>query len=240
MIVYKIKIANVVIQIQNIYEHCRLFCKDFITDERPVLFLETKLDDINQERYSYEKINGTCRDDGLIETQVVFRKISESIVDYGAFMMHGAAIAFNNEAYIFTGFSGIGKTTHIKKWLRNVPDIQEINGDKPFIIPEDKPLVCGSPWAGKERLYTNSIIPLKAIILLNRAENNSIERKPMIDLFPALCQQIIRTNNVDRTKKTLQMLGSIESKVSFYSFHINNFKEDCFEVAYNALVRGNE
>lgn len=236
MITYTIKIANCAIQINNIYPDCKAFCSDFITDDKPDYYIYTSQDDIDRERAFYESINGKCDSDGIVEIQVVYRKVSESIVDYGAFMMHGASIAVNGYGYIFTGHSGVGKSTHIKKWLLNVPNTIEINGDKPFIIPEEEPIVCGSPWAGKERFYTNDMVPLKAVILLQRAEENTIEQVSLADIYPQLCQQIILSNNIDRTKKTLQMLGSMKNKVSFYKFHMNNFRDNCLDTAYHALV----
>lgn len=236
MITYTIKIADCAIQITNIYDKCKTFCSEFISDDQPIISVSTSQDDIEKERAPYEKINGKCEDDGIIEIHVVFKKVSESLIDHGTFLMHGAAIAVNRNAYIFTGHSGVGKSTHIKKWLLNAPDSIEINGDKPYIITGDVPMVCGSPWAGKERFYTNTLFPLKAVVLLNRSDNNAIEKVPLVDIFPQLCQQIIRTDDRARTGKVLQMLGSIGSKVSFYRFYINNFKEDCFDVAYKTLI----
>ena len=236
MITYTIKVANLPIGITNIYGECKAFCVDFLTDERPVFYISTSQEDIELERPIYEAVNGKCGNDGIIETFVVYRKISECIVDRGAFMLHGAAIAVNGYAYIFTGHSGVGKSTHIKKWLCRLSNAIEINGDKPYIITGNVPMVCGSPWAGKERLYTNTIYPLKAIILLNRAEENKMDKVPLISLYPELCQQVILSDNTDRTKKTLQMLGSLGSKALFYRFHINNFKDDCFDIAYHTLV----
>ena len=236
MSIFRIKIADCVILIDSLYSQCQDFCRDFLTEDEPNFSIVSTQGDIDSERASYEAINGKYGSDGIIEIQVISRKISEKIVDFGAFMMHGAAISVNNYAYIFTGHSGIGKTTHILKWLMNVPNAQEINGDKPFIIPGKMPMACSSPWAGKEKMYRNSVFPLKAIVLLQRAEDNEIKKVPLIDVFPELCQQIVRTDDIERTRKTLQMLKSLEPTVSFYRFNINNFKDDCFDVAYNALV----
>ena len=240
MITYTIKIADCAIKISNVYSRCKTFCSEFITDEQPIIVISTCQDDIERERALYEKINGKCEDAGIIEIYVVFKKVSEMLVDHGTFMMHGAAIAVNGNAYIFTGHSGVGKSTHIKKWLLNVPDAIEINGDKPYIISGKIPVVCGSPWAGKERFYTNTAFPLKAVVLLERSDNNVMEKVPLVDVFPELCQQIIRTDDRARTRKVLQMLGSIGSKASFYRFYINNFKEDCFNIAYKTLIGDKE
>lgn len=241
MIIYTIKIAGCAIQITNVYDKCKTFCSEFITDDQPIISISTSQNDIEQERASYEKTNGKCEDDGTIEVYVVFKKVSAALIDNGAFLMHGAAIAVDGNGYIFTGHSGVGKSTHIKKWLLKATNSIEINGDKPYIITgDDVPIVCGSPWAGKERFYTNTAFPLKAVILLSRSANNTMEKVSLVDIFPELCQQIIRTDDRTKTKKVLQMLASIGSKVSFYRFYINNYKEDCFDIAYKTLIGDKE
>ena len=47
--------------------------------------------------------------------------------------MHGAVVAIDNKAYMFTANSGVGKTTRAKLWLNEYPDSIIVNGDKPLI-----------------------------------------------------------------------------------------------------------
>ena len=143
------------------------------------------------------------------------------------------------ETYIFSAASGTGKTTHICKWLRHLPKAFVVNGDKPFLKfkNDGTVLACGSPWAGKENLYTNTMVPLKAIVLMERAEENHIEQISFAEAFPFLLQQIYRPINEEKMRKTLQMLQRLSLAVTFWRFQCNNYKDDCFDVIYNALVR---
>ena len=116
-----------------------------------------------------------------------------------------------------------------------------MNGDKPFIIVRqagELPLACGSPWAGKENLQTNAMVPLKSIVLLERAEENRMERVSFGQAFPFLLQQVYHPENEEKMRKTLRLMQRMSSAVSFWRFQCNNFKDDCFDVAYNALVKG--
>lgn len=152
--------------------------------------------------------------------------------------MHGAIIVLNGCAFFFAAPSGTGKSTHILRWLERCPDAFVVNGDKPFIKFNDDGtvLACGSPWAGKENLYTNTMVPLKSIILMERAEDNHIERISFAEAFPKLLQQTYRPEDPDKMRKTLKLMQRLNPAVSFWRFKFNNMKDDCFEVAYNALV----
>ena len=176
--------------------------------------------------------------EGNIQLSLLLQKVAESLLIYDIFLMHGATICFNESAYIFSGASGIGKTTHILKWLDSIPDVFVVNGDKPFIKfdKDGKVLACGSPWAGKENMNTNVIVPVKAIILMERAENNYIEQISFGQAFISLLQQIYRPDDADKMRKTLRLLKLLDGKVSFYRFQCNNFKGDSFRVTYEALT----
>ena len=231
---FKVKIANRIIEITTIYEQSFLIWKNFLIEGEPDFRVTVISDEIDEER---KKTGDVVIDDNTIEFQLLLRKISEKLVSYDTFLLHGAAISVDNEGYIFSGKSGIGKSTHILKWLVNLPGTIDINGDKPFIHVEKTPIVCGSPWGGKERLYTNIQVPLKAIILLERSNENSIEKVRISDVFPQLCEQIYRPLDEGKDRKTLQLLKALSPTVSFWRFKCNNFKKDCFSVAYNALIK---
>ncbi len=174
-----------------------------------------------------------------IDASSVLRKFSEALTDFDVVLIHGAAIALNGNAYLFTAPSGIGKTTHILKWLDYLPDAFVINGDKPFLKFQDDGVVfaCGSPWAGKENLYTNTMVPLKSIILMEQAEDNYIEKISFSEAFFFLFSQIYHSADEDRMRKTMRLIQELPKTVNFWRFRCNNFKDDCFMVAYNALER---
>lgn len=176
-----------------------------------------------------------------VEQLAVQLLLTEALLSFDTLLMHGAVIAVDNAAYMFTATSGTGKTTHIQKWLENLDGAYVVNGDKPFVIvgkPGEEPLACGSPWAGKEHLQTNVIVPLKAIALLERANENRMERISSAQAFPFVYQQAHQPDDEEKLRKTLHLVSRLVSSVPIWRFRCNNFKDDCFEVAYNALVKG--
>ena len=237
----RIKVADHVIEVESVYRYFSLLSERFLTEEPPEVSIRIKQEDIEQGKETYSRKNPKINiPDKNVEVSAILRKVSEYLLKYNVVLMHGAAIALNNEAYIFTGRSGIGKTTHILKWIRNCPDAVVINGDKPFIKMSDQPMVYGSPWSGKEEMHSNTAVPLKAVILMERSERNHMEPVSFIEAFPFLLQQIYRPADENMARKTLQLMKQLYPAVSFWRFQCNNFREDCYDVAYNALVRGIE
>ena len=241
MRVIRIRVAGNTVEVRSKFLRSYLLCQDFAVDDIPIIYAECSIDDYDREAVAYEsEYHSKAPSDPALEVTALLRKVAEGLVDYDVLLMHGAVIAEANEAFLFVGKSGVGKTTHINKWLDHLANAFVINGDKPFIKFHgmDPPLACGSPWAGKERMYTNTAVPLKSIILLERAEDNHIEQIPFIQAFPTLLQQTFRPDDEEKMRKTLHLMQRLCPTVTFWRFQCNNFKDDCFDVVYNALVRG--
>ncbi len=239
---FSICIANRSVLIHSIYQNIYNLCESYRIEEvtAPDIEIQSKETLINAENNRIRISPGQALDLSGVERMVVLRLTAEALLSFDTLLMHGAVVAVDNAAYMFTAKSGTGKTTHIQKWLQSIKGSYVVNGDKPFIIvrePGKSPLACGSPWAGKENLQVNTMVPLKAIILLERAEENRIERIPFVRAFPTLLQQVFHPENVEGMRKTLRLMQRLNLGVSFWRFQCNNFKDDCFEVAYNALVR---
>ena len=176
--------------------------------------------------------------DEYLESLAVCRQIAVQMLDYSTFLMHGAVIALDDQtSFMFTAKSGTGKTTHIRKWLENAPGAFVVNGDKPLIkIAGEEAIAYGTPWCGKEHLNTNIGVPLRAIVLMERSEDNEIEEISFSQAFPTLLQQTYRPSDADKMRKTLSLLSALNGKMKFYRFRFNNLKPDAFRVSYEALT----
>lgn len=237
MSVFCISIAEQAVEITAVRDETRGFFRDFLTDRAPDIRLRITLDDIAEAMMTVAPAASPGIDLALsAENLAIFRKVSTALIDRDVFLFHGAAIAVDGRGFIFTGDSGIGKSTHIFKWLVRCPGAVELSGDKPFILAGENPLVCGSPWGGKEGICSTRTAPLKAVVLLERAEENRMERVTLPELFPALCQQLIRPADPAAAGRALRLLGSLYRSVSFWRFRCNNFRDDCFDTAHSALM----
>ena len=161
-------------------------------------------------------------DYGCLEPFVALNKMADAVVSFNTFLFHGSVVALDNQAYMFTAPSGVGKTTRTKLFRDLYPDSIVVNGDKPLIkITKTSAIACGTPWCGKEGWNTNTMVPLRAIFLLERADEkkvSSIEEVSLGKAFPFLLQQTHRPASPVLMRKTLQLLKSLDKKVKIYKF----------------------
>lgn len=234
---FRIAVAGRSVAIHALHTRVYSLCKNYLTDLAPDMEVTVTESDLEFERQEAKKNPSVTKDDAYLEILTVYRKISEKMLAFDTFLMHGAVVAVGEDAYMFTAVSGTGKTTHVKKWLEHAEGAFVLNGDKPLIkITDTQAIACGTPWCGKEGLGTNAMAPLKAIVLMRRGEENVIEQISFSQAFSFLLQQTYCPRNADRMRKTLSLLSALRNKVCFYEFCFNNLKDDAFPVAYQALT----
>ena len=234
---FTISLAGLNIKVNTLSPGTYGYCINYISDLNPDIDVEITESDVLREikdgRFKPDEANKQ-----YLETIAVYRKIVENVIDYNIILMHGAVICVDNNAIMFSAPSGSGKTTHIKKWIQNAEDAYVINGDKPLIkITEREAIACGTPWCGKERMGTNTMVPLKSIVFMERSKINKIERITFAQAYPLLLQQLFYHDSSEKMHKSLNLVAKLDTMIEFYKFYFNNFKEDCFDIAYNALIK---
>jgi len=105
------------------------------------------------------------------------------------FSMHASCVVYKNEAVLFLGKSGTGKSTHTKLWCDNFEGATLLNDDGPIVQVGEKIIVHGSPWSGKTHCYKKLCFPLKAIVKLKQAPENKMfqldRQKAVAALYPS-------------------------------------------------------
>ena len=226
------RIADKNIKINSLYSFVHVYCKKYRTDGEPDFEIEITCKDIDAERKTVKAdVTG-----GWLEISAVYRKIAEIMPKYDTLMIHGSAISVDGEGYLFTAKSGIGKSTHVKLWQELLGDRAVIvNDDKPFIrISENEARVYGTPYSGKEGLNTNISVPLKAICILERSEENRIEQINFRETFPILIQQTYHPSDREMFDRTFNLLDRLKLFVKFYRLSCNK-KLEAAEISYSAM-----
>lgn len=100
--------------------------------------------------------------------------------------LHAAAVRTALGGILFSGRSGIGKSTQADLWCR-YRGAEMINGDRPILAQsEDGWLAWGSPYAGSSRCHVNESCPVTAIVMLRQAPQCSIRRLNTAEAFRAV------------------------------------------------------
>ncbi|MGM9537037.1 MAG: hypothetical protein ACI3VN_01755 [Candidatus Onthomonas sp.] len=98
-------------------------------------------------------------------------------------ILHAACVDTIYGGLLFSGPSGIGKSTQAGLWER-YRNARQINGDRPILrLTEKGWLAYGSPYAGSSRFHVNECCPVRAIILLRQAGTCSIRPMRGLEAF---------------------------------------------------------
>lgn len=99
------------------------------------------------------------------------------------FILHASFVRTPFGGILFSGASGIGKSTQAELWCQYT-DSTLINGDRPIIGKENCVWTAyGSPYAGSSRCYINENYPIRAIVLLQQADDCNIRRLSVGEAF---------------------------------------------------------
>ena len=94
-------------------------------------------------------------------------------------ILHASLIDTGTGGNLFSGPSGMGKSTQAALW-EQYENAAQINGDRPVLYRKGNQwLGCGSPYAGSSDCYVNKCIPLRAIVLLQQGTENLLNPLPL-------------------------------------------------------------
>ena len=233
------KIADLYIEVNSLYSKVDQLCADYRVDNPPYIDFTVDIawEDLVKERdYNVELGNTFSYSASMTEYFVLCRKICEKILDYNAFIMHGALIEHENRGYLFSAKSGTGKTTHIELWKKVFGEdkVTIVNGDKPLIrIIDGKVYAYGTPWCGKEHYNVNKRVELCAIAFVQRDTDNSVIKISDVAALPRILSQVMVSDSPDLGKQ-LELLDKMLESVPTYLLKCN-MDEEAAIVSHNAL-----
>ena len=136
------------------------------------------------------------------EYEALASATSAALLPYGAFLFHSASFIYRGKAIVYTGRSGIGKTTQYAQWKRIFRDeVKIISGDMSAIVlrEDGQIMVMPSAWNGKEKLRGDACAPIGGIILLEQSPDNTFQSvEPLDSVLPIYSQ--ICLDRMDKKK----------------------------------------
>lgn len=239
---FQIRLADRILSVGCQFESTKRYCEAFLVERAAAdIHIVITMEDIEAERVllmSKKERDEQQEDasDAYLERLLLCRQAAKQLPQYGAVLFHGSALAIEGKGVLFTAKSGTGKSTHARLWRGVYGDrVVMVNDDKPFLrIEEDGAWVCGSPWMGKHRLGRNVSVPLKAICILCRGEENRVERISPREAMPMLLQQMFQPEEPAEVLRKLRMADLLSRQVELYRLHCN-MDPAAAETVYAAL-----
>lgn len=139
------------------------------------------------------------------------------LIAHSRFFLHASAVVHEGGAYLFSGPSGVGKSTHTALWCSQFPESYILNDDKPVLWPEAGQItVWGSPFAGKTDLQVNRGVPLRSICFLRQGEKNHIAPLTEERALAALLDNTWRPGSGDALGALLGLLEQVVANTAIY------------------------
>ena len=184
-----IKLAGIPIETVFVHDDLLPLFSPFETDEPAIAEVSVTPGEIESVRGNYS--SGLT--DENIEYLELCSRYSDILLDHGRAIFHGTAFIWRDKAWIFTGPSGMGKTTQYVLWkMLFKDDVQIINGDKPVLdFTADTIEVYPSPWKGKEGMGQPLHAPLGGVILLRQSKYNRVSRNDAAGAINQILQQLM-------------------------------------------------
>lgn len=121
----------------------------------------------------YEQMQIGCRN---IDRLTVLLPMRQILNCFDAFIFHSSRIELEGSAVLFTGNSGVGKTTQALLW-KQYENVPHLCNDRTILRrEEDKWNTYGYIEDGSEPIANPKKLPLGAIVILKQGNQNSIRR----------------------------------------------------------------
>ncbi len=160
------------------------------------------------------------------------------VMMHSGFVFHSSSIGCLDGGVVFSAKSGTGKSTHTGLWLSVFDDTEILNDDAPIIRKNasGEIMLYGTPWAGSTGININKSVPLKAIVFLSRAKENTIERIAPSKAFGLFYEGIASPLNSKMNMRVLDTLNSVFSAVPIYSLACN-MEPEAAVIARNEIFK---
>lgn len=143
--------------------------------------------------------------------------LPQLLLPFRTLIFHAAYIGWQGRGILFTAPSGTGKSTQAELW-RRYRRAEVLNGDKAGVRLEERPMVYGVPFSGTSGICRNVSLPLRGIVVLSQAAENTIRRLLPSEAVAALCQNVFVDSAVqEEWQMAVQLLLDLVSAVPVYA-----------------------
>lgn len=110
----------------------------------------------------------------------------------GLFALHSASVLYGGRAWLFSGHSGVGKSTHADLW-RDLFGTPILNGDLNLLeVGENGEVtVYGIPWCGTSGISTRENVLLGGVVFLGRGSKEEVWELPVSEGELSLVQRLV-------------------------------------------------
>ena len=164
--------------------------------------------------------------------------IEALFLHFDGIILHSSLVNWDGKGILFSAPSGTGKSTQARLWEQYMCS-STLNGDRAGICKVNSIWTAwGIPFAGTSGIYRNESVPIRAIVLLRQAPENTISRVRPMDAFKRLLPECNArrwdTNFMDRL---ISILFSVISEIPVYQLDCRPDQE-AVTLLRDTLIKG--
>lgn len=131
--------------------------------------------------------------------------------------LHAACVDTAMGGILFSGPSGIGKSTQAELWCNN-RGAKQINGDLPILEKTETGWrAWGSPYAGSSQCHINENCTVTAIVILRQARETTLRRLRGAEAYRAVWSGVtVNSWNREFTEKACDLVLGLVEQVPVY------------------------
>lgn len=152
--------------------------------------------------------------------------LEELLLRWNAMILHASFIETKYGGILFSGPSGIGKSTQADLW-KLYEKAELINGDRTIIRKEENVWrAYGSPYAGSSRCFVNKSAAVRAVIILKKGEQCKIQKlNPSMAFLKTYAGMIVNTWNEEYIQTITDLLSQFILEIPVYMLECTPTKE---------------
>lgn len=162
----------------------------------------------------YEEENAACQEEIFHAIRFAFLVTAQT---HGLCVLHSASVLYKGKAWLFSGHSGAGKSTHTKLW-HDLFGVPLLNGDLNLLgIKDGQPVCCGLPWCGTSEIYTAKNYPLGGVVFLKQAPYNRVSSLSADREILSLVQRMITPGWTQAgVRRNLELAEALAEKIRIF------------------------
>lgn len=143
--------------------------------------------------------------------------LNQLLLHVNALVFHASYICWQGRAILFTAPSQTGKSTQAALW-EQYRGAELINGDKAAVKLGETASACGLPFCGTSGVCKNRTMPLRCVVVLSQAPENTVRRLGPTEALPLLCQNLFSDDLIyEEWQLSMQLLLDMLQQVPVYA-----------------------
>ena len=193
------------------------YCRRFRDMEKEEGFYAAAFYDWEQKKILVEYLSGGK--ENINQSDNCFFHIAwETIMQLeNRMILHACGVDSSYGGILFSGRSGIGKSTQGRLWCE-YEDAVQINGDRPLIRKEgDRWYMYGAPYAGSSRCHVNRRAPIRAVVMLQQGGRCKVRKLNAAEAFRKLyAEMTVSEWNPDCVNRSCDLAIALAAEVPVY------------------------